>query len=466
MLLTVGDGLVSQIPSLVVSTGAGLVVTRAATDGNLSSTVSSQMMLHPRALGIASGMLFLFGTLPGMPVVPFWALAIGAGGAAWASGNAKAEKALAKTEAAETAASEQAEADKPAQEMSDALQPVDLVSLEVGYGLIGLVDAEQSGDLLDRIRSLRRQFASEWGFLVPPVHIRDNLELGPSTYSILVKGCEVATGELHSGHMLAMASGDEELMGLSGIDTVEPAFGLPAKWIPEGERDKAQSLGFTVVDPSTVIATHLTEVLKNHVHELITRQETQNLIDSLAKKYPKAIDGVIPEAVSLGLFQRVLQNLLVEQVPIRDLLTIIETLVEKVALTPNADILTEHVREALSRHITRQYLDSEGRLYVMMLDPQIEDLIARNSKVTDQGFAIALEPSVAQQIIGSIESGIERWGGLLPHPVVLCLPTCRGPLRKLVEKFIPGLAVISHNEITANISVESVGVAEFMSEVA
>lgn len=458
MLLTVGDGLVSQIPSLIVSTGAGIIVTRAADGTNLSTTVSKQLTLHPRAWGIAAGMLFLFGTLPGMPAVPFWLLAAGAGGVAWTAGNMHQQKKIREEKALE----DQAQIEEKPPEQADTLLPLDLVSLEVGYGLISLVDEEQKGDLLERIRALRRQFAQEWGFIVPPVHIRDNLELKPSVYSILIKGCEVVTVEMMTGHLLMMASGDEDLDALPGTHTVEPSFGLPAKWIAEADREKAQAMGFTVVDLSTVIATHLTEILKTHLHELLTRQEVQNLVDALAKKFPKVVEGVVPDLLPLGLIQRILQNLLVEQVPIRDLLTIIETLAEKYAIIKDPDLLTEYVRQNLARHITKQYTGEDGRLTVMMLDPKVENLIAQNTKNTEHGYALTLDPLVAQSIITSIEQGIDRWGAAMGAPIVICLPNCRGPLRKLTEKFIPGLVILSHNEIASNVSLESVGVVEML----
>ncbi len=462
MLLTVGDGLVSQIPSLIVSTAAGLVVTRAAGEKNLSKTLAAQLVVQPRAMGVAGAMLALFGLIPGMPLVPFWALAAGAGSIAFVAGRNKDQAKLDKAiEAEEIVSKEQAAADQ-----EDVLNPVDLVSLEVGYGLISLVDPEQKGDLLERIKSLRREFGQEWGFIVPPVHIRDNLELGPPSYSILIKGCEVASGELHTGHMLAMAMEDENLNELSGTPTVEPAFGLPARWIPEADKEKAASMGFTVVDLSTVITTHLTEVLKTHLHELLTRQETQNLIDTLAKKFPKVTEGVIPELVDLGTIQRVLQNLLAERVPIRDLMTIIETLAEKSQLTKDVDLLTEHVRQASARYISRQHAGADGKMHVLTLDRQIEDAILGNLKKTDQGMALTIDPASAQKIITGIESGIDRWGSMMAAPIICCLPAVRSPLHKLTEKFFPQLVVLSHSEIASNVILEPLGMVEMTNEAA
>jgi flagellar biosynthesis protein FlhA len=451
-LLTVGDGLVSQIPSLVVSTAAGLVVTRAADEGNMGHSVNTQVLLQPKAMGVASGMLVVFAIMPGMPTVPFMVLAGMTGFAAWS-----AQQAFDKRKTAEQATiTDQAREEKKKTAESDSvLQPLDLVSLEVGYGLIGLVDQEQNGDLLDRIKSLRRQFANEWGFVVPPVHIRDNLELRPQAYNILIKGCVVAGFELKPGHLLAMAAEETDGRELGGEATQEPAFGLPAVWIPEGRREEAQALGFTVVDPSTVIATHLTEVLKNNGHELLTRQETQNLVDTLAKKYPKVVEGVVGDVLPLGLVQKVLQNLLVERVSIRDTLTIIETMSERAGAIKDPDLLTEYVRQALSRHITQPHQNDEGKLQVMMLDREVEEMIMRHTRSTEQGLALTLDPESAQRILKSIEKAIDQWSTVIGTPILTCLPAVRVPLRKLTEKFFPQLVILSHNEIPANVPVET-----------
>ena len=454
-LLTVGDGLVSQIPSLIVSTAAGLVVTRAADERNMGDTVNSQIFLQPRAMGVASGMLVVFGLLPGMPTLPFFMLSGITGFAAWSARQAldrREKKAIEEQQAqAQAEESERRKSVEPA----DVLQPLDLISLEVGYGLIGLVDQEQNGDLLDRIRSLRRQLAQEWGFVVPPVHIRDNLELRPHAYNILIKGCVVARYEMKPGHLLAMAAEDADAASLGGEATIEPAFNLPAIWIPEARRDEAQAAGFTVVDQSTIIATHLTEVLKAYGHELLTRQETQNLIDALAKKYPKVVEGVVGDVLPLGLIQKVLQNLLTERVSIRDMLTIIETMSERAPQIRDTDLLTEYVRQALARHIVQPYVNDQGKLQVMMLDREVEELLMRHTRTTDAGIALTLDPESAQRLLKSLEDAIDQWSMLLGTPILTCLPACRLPLRKLTEKFFPQLVILSHNEIPATVPVET-----------
>ena len=453
-LLTVGDGLVSQIPALIVSTAAGLVVTRATSEDNLGQTVSRQLFLRPKAMAVSGCMLGVFGLIPGMPLLPFALLGALAGFGAWFSSRSIDRKAASDLQIEQIQSSKTES--KP--ESADTLLPLDLISLEVGYGLIGLVDQEQNGDLLDRIKSLRRQFAQEWGFVVPPVHIRDNLELRPTTYNILIKGCVVAGTELKQGHLLAMAAEDSDGSELGGIPTTEPAFGLPAVWIPENRREQAQALGYTVVDQSTIIATHLSEVLKAHSQELLTRQEVQALVDQLAKKFPKVVEGVVPDMLPLGLIQKVLQNLLGEQVSIRDMLTIIETMSERAPMVKDPDLLTEYVRQSLSRHIIRPYLTDNQTLQVMMLDRQIEETVMRSVKSTDQGLALTLDPDSAQQILNAIEQSIDQWGVSMGTPVLTCLPICRGPIRKLCEKFFPQLVVISHNEIPANIRVETIGI--------
>ncbi|MEN6626537.1 MAG: flagellar biosynthesis protein FlhA [Candidatus Sumerlaeia bacterium] len=451
-LLTVGDGLVSQIPALIVSTAAGLVVTRATHEGTLGQTMGQQLWVQPRAMAVAAAMLVVFGAMPGMPMVPFLVLSLVTGCAAWAANGTKNRKAQAEIESKQKAA---LKADKPKVEDAELIAPLDLVSLEVGYGLIGLVDQEQKGDLLDRIRSLRRQLAQEWGFVIPPVHIRDNLDFKPTSYAFLIKGCIVASADLKQGHLMAMAADDNNGSELGGIPTTEPAFGLPAVWIPEAKREQAQALGYTVVDASTIIIAHLAEVLKNHAQELLTRQETQALIDALNKKYPKVVEGVIPEILPLGLIQRVLQNLLAEHVSVRDFLTIIETMTEKAPTIKDPDLLTEYVRQSLARHITKPYLDELGRLRVMMLDREVEEMLMRHTRMSEAGMQLTLDPESAQRILTSLEQASESWQLTQGTPILTCLPACRAPLRKLVEKFLPSLVILSHNEIPSNVRVET-----------
>ena len=456
-LLTIGEGLVAQVPSLVISTSAGIIVSRAATDKtSLGDAISRQIFIQPRALAIAAGVLLILLFVPGMPKIPFLLLASTCGFISYMSVQtvrAQQSQALAVEEAKQAAPATPVEE----REALETLLPLDPIALEVGYGLIALVDSEQNGELLERIKSVRRQFALEMGFVVPPIHIRDNLELKPGGYSILIRGCEVARGEMMANHFLAMAA--EELPpAIEGVKTVEPAFGLPAVWIAEKDRERAQAEGMTVVDHATVIATHLTEVLRTHAAELLGRQETQALLDSLSKKFPKIIEGLVPEVLTLGQVQKVLQNLLRERVSVRDLQTILEALVDKASLTNDPDLLTEYVRHALARGITRQHLAEDGKLYVMLLDQEIEETMVKAVQQGESGRILALDPRTAQNIINSIQRGVESFTLMQTQPVLACLPSVRAQLRRLTEKFFPSLVILSHSEIAPNTRIESLGV--------
>ncbi|MCX7011174.1 MAG: flagellar biosynthesis protein FlhA [Candidatus Sumerlaeota bacterium] len=398
-LLTVGEGLVAQIPSLVISTSAGIVVSRAASE-------KTSFLEEKAAIEAAR---------PGEPT--------------------------------------------PVQEREvlENLLPLDPIALEVGYGLIALVDSEQNGELLERIKSVRRQFALEMGFVVPPIHIRDNLELKPGGYSVLVRGCEVASSEMMANHLLAMAP-EEQPTRIDGVKTTEPAFGLPALWISEKDRDRAQAEGMTVVDHATIIATHLTEILRAHAAELLGRQETQALLDSISKKFPKMVEGIIPEVLTLNQIQKVLQNLLAERVSIRDMQTVLETLIDKAAATTDPELLTEHVRQALARSITRQHLADDGKLYLMMLDQPIEEALIRATQQAEGARILALDPRIAQNIINAVQRGIEAFTLMQAQPILACMPMIRPQLRRLTEKFFPNLAILSHSEIAPNTPIESMGV--------
>jgi flagellar biosynthesis protein FlhA len=339
----------------------------------------------------------------------------------------------------------------------EALLPLDLLELEVGYGLIPLVNTEQSGELLERIKSIRRQFALDMGVIVPPMHIRDNLQLKPNQYSIIIKGVEVTGAELMPGHFLAMNPGDAKAE-IQGIPTQEPAFGIPALWIDEKSKEKAQIAGYTVVDLSTVIATHISEILKTHSHELLGRQEVQSLLDNLAVNHPKVVEELIPNLLSLGGVQRVLQNLLREQVSIRDLLTIVETLADCAPVTKNLDILTEYVRQKLARSITKQYVTPAGDIALMTVDNEIEELITNAVQHTDHESYLSLEPGVAQRILTQINKALEKFSRVNYQPVILCSPGIRSHLKKLTERFLPALVVLSHNEIDKRAKLKSLGV--------
>ena len=450
-LLTIGDGLVTQLPALVVSTAAGMVVTQAASDSHLGNEIISQLTGHPRAVAIASGVLIFFGFIPGLPSLPFITLGFLAAGLAYMTFENK--KAVLVKEEMEQGAAEKV---KKLERVEDLL-PLDLLELEVGYGLIPLVDVEQGGALLERIKSIRRQCALEMGVIVPPMHIRDNLQLKPNQYSIIIKGVEVAGAELMPGYYLAMSPGEVKAE-IDGIPTKEPAFGIPALWIGEKDREKAQIAGYTVVDLSTMVATHISEVLKAHGHELLGRQEVQSLLDTLATSHPKAVEELVPALLSLGGVQKVLQNLLREHVPIRDLLTIVETLADYAPITKNIDILTEYVRQRLARTITKLYATSGGEIVLMTLDNEIEEMIGAAVQHTEHESYLSLEPAAAQKFLSQLTKGAEKFTSLNYQPIVLCSPGVRPHLKKLTERFLPALVVLSHNEIDKRAKLKSLGV--------
>lgn len=367
-LLTIGDGLVSQIPSLIISTSAGIIVSRAASEDSMGKELIKQFGRQPQALAVSSGIILIFGLIPGLPHIPFLILGVGMGWLAWIAFQSMA----AELTEDEIAAEKRKETAPPlgSPETVEALLPLDTLELEVGYGLIPLVDESQEGDLLERIRGIRRQFAIDMGLIIPPLHVRDNLQIKPDEYVLLLKGVEIARGELMMGYFLAMDSGAAKRT-IEGIPTVEPAFKLPALWIADDKKDEAQLAGYTVVDPSTVVATHLTEVLRTHADELLGRQDTQKLLDNLAKNHPKVVEELVPGLLPLGKLQKVLQNLLRERVSIRNLLTIVETLADYAPMGKDPEILTEYVRQKLSRSIVSTMTDETGTLSVLTLTAQI-----------------------------------------------------------------------------------------------
>ena len=449
-LLTVGDGLVTQIPALMISTAAGIVVSRAGSQSTLGREVLSQILRQPKAIGIAAAVLFGFALVPGLPAVPFIVLSMIAGGVSYTVTKAKKTK--------EKEAEEQVVMEEKARprERLESIPPVDILALEVGYGLIPMVDAEQTGDFLERISSFRLQIAKEIGIVVSPIHIQDNMKLKPGEYSILLKGNEVARGELMMNHYLAMAPGDPEGK-IAGIPTKEPTYGLPAFWIKEGAREDALGKGYTVVDLPTVLITHLSDVIRRHARELLGRQEVQQLLDNLKKSYPKVVEELVPGQLPLGAVGKVLQNLLTEQIPIRDLLTILETLSDWAPMIKDIDMLTEYVRQALARTITKLYQSPEGNIPVMTLDQSVEKTVAQAIQHTEQGNFLPIEPNVARKIMKSVTRNLEKFSQLNQQPIVLCSPLIRLHFKRLADRFIPDLVVLSYNEIVNNIQIHSIG---------
>lgn len=448
-LLTVGDGLVTQIPALAISTAAGIVMTRAASEVELSSTLGRQMLFYPKPLGITAGVLLFVGLIPGMPFFPFFAVAALMGTMAYS--RVKALPSAPGRRAGEAAEDAPAAASGP--EKVEQLLPLDLLTLEVGYGLIPLVDASQGGDLLDRVKLIRRQFALDMGFVVPPIRIRDNLSLRPNGYSVKMKGLEVAQGEVMVGHFLAMDPGTAQ-EPVEGLETREPTFGLPARWISATLKERAQILGYTVVDPSSVVATHLSEVIRQEARELLGRQEVQALLDHLKQSHPALVDGVIPVQLSLGAVQRVLQGLLTEGASIRDLPTIIEALADYAPFTKDPILLTEHARQALAKSICRSLIAPDGTLAVLTLGPSMEQTMSEAVIQNEQESYLALEPRLAQKVVEAIAKGVERCLPFQGQPVFLCTAAVRPHLRRLIERYLPQVVVLSYNEIGPRVSVK------------
>lgn len=448
-VLTVGDGLVTAVPSLLVSVAGALITTRAAAEGSLGEDLSGQLFVNPRPLAITAGVLTLFASFPGLPKFPFLLLAVITGGLAYLS-QQRAEQ----EQRAEAAAAQQLLA-APAPEKVESLLKVDALAVEVGYGLIQLVGG--SDEFLNRVRTIRRQLALELGIIIPPVHITDNLQLGPRQYSILLKGAPIAKGELMPDLLLAIEPGAVRER-LSGIQTREPAFDLPAVWIKPTEREKALSAGYTVVDPLTALTTHLAEVIKSHAHELLGRQETRALLDNLAETHPKVVEEATPKVLSLGEVQRVLQALLRERVSIRDLSTILETIADHGAVTHDVNILTEQARASLARTICQPYLNERGEMMVLSLAPELEHRLITELQPAP-GVPAAIEPEFGLSVIDRIATAVQTAMAGAP-PVVVCSASLRPHLKRLTERHLPHLAVISHQEIAPNVKLVPVGVIE------
>ncbi|MFW6381406.1 MAG: flagellar biosynthesis protein FlhA [Bacillota bacterium] len=452
-LLTVGDGLVTQIPALLISTATGLVVTRAAAEGNMGQDMSGQLLSQPKALWIASFVLLGMAFVPGLPTLPFIILGVMVGSIGYLLLRQQRELA---EEAEEEAREEAPAAARPqAEELSDLIK-VDKMEVEVGYDLISLVLPEQGGDFLDRVAMIRRQTAMELGIIVPPVRILDNLQLEPRVYRIKLNGVEIDSYELIPDHYLAMDSGVTTIE-IEGIETEEPAFGTEAIWISEDQKEKAEMANYTIVDPPSVMATHLTEIIKHHAHELLGRQEVQELIDNIREDSPAVVEELLPDLMTLGEIQKVLQNLLWEGVPIKNLLTILETLADYASQTKDIQILTEYVRQSLSRQITNLYQAEDGNLYAISLDPELEDNLNQQLERTDQGSYLDLNPRRAQELLEKITVKIQNLLELGHDPVILSAPMLRRPLKELISRSFEDIIVISYNELAADVNLQIVG---------
>jgi len=456
-LLTVGDGLVSQIPALIISTAAGTIVTRASSGASLGEDISKQLSIQPRALAIASGIVMLLALVPGLPKLPFITLALLSGGAAYVILDKE------KTAKKEKNELKKREKKKKSPEKIEALLRIDTLEMEVGYGLISMVNEEQDGTLLEKIKNIRRQLALDLGLLVPPVRIRDNLELKPNEYSISIKGISVGTGEIMTDKMMAMNAGAAE-GDVPGIPTKEPAFGLPALWINMEEKDNAFAKGYTVVDPITVVATHMSEIISKHAPELLGRQDTQSLLDNLKEVQPKLVEELVPGLLPLGIVQKVLQKLLGEKISIRDLGTICEAMSNAAASTKDPDTLTELVRVALARQISSKLM-SDGKIQVITFHPVLEQEIVGTVEKTEQGSTyLSLDPEKAQLILAALEKKVLEISARNIQPVLLCYPQIRGLLKQLIERFIPNLIIVSHSEMSNDVEVETLGVVSIGNE--
>jgi flagellar biosynthesis protein FlhA len=449
-VLTIGDGLVTTIPALLVSVAGGLITTRAASESNLGEDVSGQLLSNPRPVAIGAGVMFAFALIPGLPKTAFLMLAAVMGAVAYVS-KIKLQK---ETRQADEQAVQQKKG-QAAPEKMEALLKVDPLGVEVGYALIRLVDAKQGGDFLSRVRAIRRQIATELGVIVPPIHITDNLQLNPKEYSILLKGVQIARGEINVDSVLAITGGDVREQ-LSGIPTTDPTFGLPSVWIKPAEKERAQVAGYTVVDPTTVIATHLSEVIKSHVHELLGRQETKGLLDHLSETHPKLIEETVPKVLSIGDVQKVLQNLLKERLSIRDLTTIIESLADFGTVTKDPDLLSEYVRQSLARSICRTVQTDRNELIVFTVSPDLEQSIVKGLTHTEKGTYLILEPRMVEEIVHKVHNAVQ--GSVArARTIVLTSAGVRLHLKRLTERILPNLVVLSHNEIPPNVKVISMG---------
>lgn len=447
-LLTIGDGLVTQIPALIISTAAGIIVTRTASGRNLGQEFTTQVFGQHKALFSGAGVMAFLGLVPGFPLFPFLMLSGLLSMAGYRLYSKEREKERSVTQEKER------EKLRPRTEKLENLLNVDLLELEVGYGLINIVDVDQKGDLLERISNIRKQFALDLGIIVPPLRIRDNLELKPGDYQLLLKGVTIGQGSLMVGHLLAMDPGNV-IERISGVPTKEPAFGLDAIWISPQQKEDATYAGYTVVDLSTVIATHLTELIRQNAHDLLGRQELQSLIETLKQTNPKVVEDLIPNILPIGTVLKVLKNLLKESVSIRDLRTILETLAEEGATQKDPVFLTESVRAALARTITKSLASPDGDLNLLTLDKVIEETIAAGIIQTDQGQQLSIDPDFVRQLISELNQKASEMTHEFNHAVVLCSPMIRHHLKALVDRFIPNIFVLSHNEITSNANIKA-----------
>ena len=453
-LLSVGEGLVNQIPALLISTATGIIVTRSVGESNLGQDLTRQLTNQPRALFLAGLVAFSLGFVPGLPKIPFFLI----GGIVLVVATTLKRGAA---QEAEAAAHEEATAvaTRPAEPENVAtLLPLDPLELEIGYGLVPLVDADEGGDLLGRVAMVRRQMATELGLSLAPIRIRDNIQLGSHDYAVKIKGVEVARWSLMPGQLLAMNPGTADVP-LDGIPTIEPSFGLPAVWIGEAQREQAEISGYTVVDHTSLVVTHLSEVIRRNAAELLGRQDVRGLLDALKERFPAPVDELVPDLMTVGEVQRVLQTLLSEAVPVRDLVTILETLGDKAKLTKDVPILAEYCRQALSRAICGRFVDETGTLRAITLDPEADREVAESIARTEDGTAVTMDPARASALIDTLKEQTEMAQAMGAVPVLLCSGASRRHVKALTAHAIPSLTVLSYHEILPSVRVEPIGLA-------
>ena len=451
--LTIGDGLVSQIPSLMISTSSGIMVSRAASKGNLGEEIIGQFSQSRMALFSGGGVCMILGMVPGMPLIPFWVLGAGLGYTAYRLGKAASDE-NDESQMEEQDGAEGGQSEKQEEKIEDFLK-IDQMELEIGYGLIPLVDTNQGGDLLERITMLRRQCATEMGIVVPPIRIRDNIQLQPNDYIVKIKGVHVGSGDLMMGSYLAMNPG-EVSQKIHGIETVEPAFGLPAIWITESQKDTAELAGYTVVELPAVLATHLTELIRANAADIVTRQDVKSLIDNVKQESPAIVDELVPNMMGIGEVQHVLMNLLREKISIRDLVTILEALSDAARISKDPGFLTEQCRLALSRQICRTFQNDADTLPVLTLHPELEQILEASVQKTEKGLRLVLRPDLVGKIFESLGPLNEKMVALNEQPVLVCSPNIRYPLRKLLESSFPNLSILSYSEIVVGVNIKSI----------
>jgi flagellar biosynthesis protein FlhA len=453
--LTVGDGLVTQVPALIVSTSAGIVVSRAAAESNLGMDIGRQLFSGHKPLAIVGATLAVLAFVPGLPTIPFLILGTVAGAVGYTV--------MKRRKSATAAEPVEAQAKEKKQEALEELAKVDRLELMIGYGLISMIDPAEGGDFLERVKGLRRQVAIDLGLVVPPIRIRDDVKLKPYEYEIRLKGARVTRGEVFPGQFLVIGTKDS-LVDLEGRETRDPAFGLPAKWINVQEKERAEGLGLTVVEAAVALGTHLSETIKGYASEILSRQDVSNILDELKRDHPAVVEEAVPQAVSLGTLHRVMQNLLREQIPVKDVLTVLETVSDYAQHTKDIDVLTEYVRAALQRTICNMCESDDGLIYAATVDPRIEQMVADSIQMTKSGVTAVLEPGAAQRLVKAVEEVSKRMHANNHRPILITSPNVRLALKRLIESSLPRVVVISFSEITTDCEVHSVGMVKLNDE--